>query len=357
MGVGNNKNRYRLAVLSVMLLIGLSCSIAAAAPTNITACGIFGAGSYLVANNISSAGITCLTFNAGPVTLDLNGFTVSGSGFTNGVLATSVPNVTVRNGTITGFARSIYATGAGAVIDGVRALTGTSANGITVGPNSTIENCLVSGHTAGGIVASNSATVVNNTLTGNTGNTIIVGDSSLVKGNRLSFNTGGSTDAIRIPANSKVVDNVILGNSFGIHGTGLKNLISGNTITNCVEGIIVGNDTTITGNNVSENTDNGIEAGVQCLISGNNASDNTNVGITSGINTLFLNNVASNNGNFGIHVNSGGSAIGNLTDFNGASGLEVGCPSKVDNNTALSNVAPNLDTSGAGCLLTNNLAP
>jgi hypothetical protein len=46
-----------------------------------------------------------------------------------------------------------------------------------------------------------------------------------------------------------------------------------------------------------------------------------------------------------------------VTDNNGASGLEVACPSKVDNNTALGNVSPNLSTSGAGCLLSNNLAP
>ncbi len=71
-------------------LIGLGFSQAAA--TNITACGTFGTGSYVVSNNISSTAIPCLVFSSGPVTLDLNGFTVSGSGFTNGVLAASIPN-------------------------------------------------------------------------------------------------------------------------------------------------------------------------------------------------------------------------------------------------------------------------
>jgi len=195
MGIWNNK---RLAVLSAILLIGLSCSRAAAAPTNVTACGTFGAGSYIVENNISVGTVNCLTFNAGPATLDLNGFTVSGSGVsTNGVLAINVPNLTVRNGTIKGFSRSIYATGTGVVVDGVRALSG-NLNAITVGSSSTIENCLVSGHSGGGVQAGSSATVVNNTLTGNTGDTIVVGDASLVKGNRTSLNTGGSTAAIRI---------------------------------------------------------------------------------------------------------------------------------------------------------------
>src|SRR5713226_1876319 len=116
----------RLGFGTVLFLI-LSYSQAAA--TNITACGTFGAGSYTVINNISSAGINCLVFNAGPVTLDLKGFTVSGSGnTTNGLYATGIAYVTVRNGTFQGFARGVYATGAGAVIDGVRAIaiTGNS---------------------------------------------------------------------------------------------------------------------------------------------------------------------------------------------------------------------------------------
>ncbi len=57
----------RLALGAVLFLV-LSYSQAAAA-TNITACGTFGAGSYVVTNNISSAGTNCLIFTAGPVKL------------------------------------------------------------------------------------------------------------------------------------------------------------------------------------------------------------------------------------------------------------------------------------------------
>jgi hypothetical protein len=151
--------------------------------------------------------------------------------------------------------------------------------------------------------------------------------------------------------------NVITGCGSGVNALGTDhNLISGNTISGCVEGIQAGNNTIITGNNSSNNSDNGIEAGTDCLISNNNISNNTGVGVTSLDRTLFLNNVANGNGNIGIHVNSGGSAIGNVAD-NNATGLLVGCPSKVDNNTALGNSTINLSPSGAGCLLSNNLAP
>jgi hypothetical protein len=122
------KEHRWLATLSLAaILIALGFSQAAA--TNITACGTFGAGSYVVVNNITSSGISCLTFNAGPVTLDLGGFTVSGSGVTNGVVAINIANVTLLNGTIKGFARSAYLNGSGAIVNGVRALTGREIEG------------------------------------------------------------------------------------------------------------------------------------------------------------------------------------------------------------------------------------
>ena len=138
--------------------------------TNITGCGTYGAGSYVVVNNISSAGIHCLVFNAGPVTLDLNGFTVSGTGYTNGILALNLTSVVVRNGTVKGFARSVNLHGTtDGVVDGVRALTGTNANGITVGDNGTVKNCVVSGHTLGGIQAGKNAKIFNDIVSNNTG--------------------------------------------------------------------------------------------------------------------------------------------------------------------------------------------
>ena len=130
-------------------------------------------------------------------------------------------------------------------------------------------------------------------------------------------------------------------------------MISGNTVSGCVEGIIAHNITVITGNHVSNNSDTGVQSGVDCLISGNNVSDNGGVGVTSDIRTLFLNNVANFNGNFGIHANGGSSAIGNLTDGNVSSGLFVSCPSKIADNTAIGNGALNLSESGVGCLNTN----
>src|SRR5216684_3744511 len=158
----HTRNKSLWSLLGAAALIAIGSSRAAA--TNIAACGTFGADSYTVINNISSAGISCLIFNAGPVTLDLGGFTVSGSGNSNGVLANVIANVTVRNGTIKGFARGVFANGADAIIDGVRAITG-AVNGFTVGDNGTVENSLITGHSAGGITAGKNAVIIWNTLT------------------------------------------------------------------------------------------------------------------------------------------------------------------------------------------------
>ena len=350
----STRHRFMASVCCAAALTALSFSRAAAA-TSISACGTFGAGSYLVVNNISSAGINCLAFNAGPVTVDLGGFTVSGSGTTNGVIASGIANVTLRNGTIKGFARSAYLNGAGAVVDGVRALTG-GLNGFTVGDNSIVENSLVNGH-AGGITAGKNVTIVGNTLSGNSGNMIVVSDGSSVRNNTVTLSTGLST-AIQVTQNCKVVDNVISGSTFGV-STGDHNVISGNTVSGCFDGISAGNNTTINGNNSSNNSDKGIGAGTGCLIINNTASSNGANGIAaSGSGTQLLNNVANSNGHSGIGLNgSGGSAIGNVADNNSNRGLDIDCPGKADNNTFLGNASPNLNPFGAGCLLTNNLAP
>jgi len=360
-----------LNILKVVLLaifsIALSYSYAVAA-TAITACGSLGSGSYIVTKNFTAgSGVNCLVVTADNVTIDLGGFTITGSGASNGVLASGRNNVTVKNGTLV-FARAVFATGEGAVIYAVRAVraAGVSAGfkGFSVGDNATVENSYVTAHTGGAtpqtggvITAGKNSKVIGNTISGNSGNIIVVSDGSFVKDNTVTQNSGSSGSAILVSQNCKIVDNVISSSTFGVTATGDHNLISGNTISGCVEGIQAGATTIITGNNSSNNTDNGIEAGSDCVISGNNVSNNKNVGVTSDVRTQFLNNVANNNGNVGIHVNANGSAIGNVADGNTSSGLSVACPSIVANNTALGNGSPNLDESGTGCLNTNNLAP
>ncbi len=337
-------NKSWWSLLWAAALIAISSSPAAA--TNIAACGTFGAGSYTVINNISSAGINCLIFNAGPVTLDLNGFTVSGSGNGNGVLATGIANVSVRNGTIKGFARGVFANGAGAIIDGVRAITG-AVNGFTVGDNGTVENSLITGHSVGGIVAGKIAAIVGNTISGTAGNLIVVSDGSLVKGNRVTQNsTSASSAAILVSQTCKVLDNVISAGpghpGFGV-AAGTQNLISGNTVSGFQTGIIAEMDNVISGNNASGNA-SGITCNGNCLVSGNTSSEPF---------------TSSCPGPVAIHAGGGSQVQNNVTNF-GCTGLEIGCPSKVADNTAVGNNLNLFEITPGGatpCLTTGNLAP
>jgi Right handed beta helix region len=337
-----------------VILIIISFSRAAA--TNITACGTFGSGSYVVLNNISSVNVLCLQFTAGPVTLDLNGFTMSGSGNHHGVFANGVAFVTVRNGTIKGFSRSIGITGSNAVIDGVNAVSGVQ-NGITVGDNATVRNSQVTGH-VGGIFAGMNATIVGNKLTGNSGQIIVVSDGSAVERNIVTQNDTRSSP-IRITQDCRVINNVVSSGAVAVAaGDGAHNVISGNTIGGVSEGIQVFSDhSIITGNNITGCGDNGVEVGNNSVISGNDVSSNGGDGIIGGAGTQFLNNVVNDSGGRGIQVGIRGLAIGNVVNGSGTIGLDVTCPSKVDNNSATANTTHNIQTSGAGCLLTNNLAP
>jgi hypothetical protein len=344
----------------VLTLMASGSSPAGAAPTSISSCGTFGAGSFVVVNNITSSGIQCLVFNAGPVTLDLGGFTISGSGFTNGVLALAINNVTVRNGIIRGFARAIGITGGFATVQNVQALNG-SVEGILVGDNSTVEDSSVTGHGDGGIKAGKHAGIYRNTLIGNNAAEITVSDGSIVEGNRIMLggksSTGFSPSGISTASHCVVSKNVISGSGdgFGV-SAGSHNLITGNLMDNLIEGIQVTNNAIITGNNVITVGDNGIDTGPDSVINGNDASDNGGDGIIGGAGTQFVNNVANNNF-LGIQVVRGGFALEDSANGNSTNGLDVTCPAKIDDNIATGNVTKNLSVSGTGCGVTNNLAP
>ncbi len=333
------RNQTLWSLLWATVLVAMSSSRAFA--TDITACGTFGAGSYTVINNIASAGVNCLIFNAGPVTLELNGFTVSGSGPTNGVLATGIADVTVRNGTFKGFARDIYATGSRAVVDGVRGITGGN-NGFTLGDYGTVKNSMVAGHAVGAIIAGKIATIVGNTISGTAGNLIVVSDGSLVKGNTLTQNSTAVGDsAIVISQNCKVLDNVISAGP-GHPGAGVsagnQNLISGNAISGFQTGISTAIDNVISGNNSSGNA-SGITCTANCLVSGNTSNDPYQVSCPGP-----------------VAITAAGSQVVNNTANGNCTGLEITCPSKVADNTALSNFT-NLSETGVGCLNSGNLAP
>ena len=92
----------------------------------ISACGPVSApGTYTVTKDITAPPSTnCITITGSGVAIDLQGHTISGSGFSSGVIG-GPSHIIVANGTITGFNQNINLVGsepglllAGPVIDG-----------------------------------------------------------------------------------------------------------------------------------------------------------------------------------------------------------------------------------------------
>src|SRR5262245_63275897 len=82
---------------------------AAAAPDNINNCRtITQPGSYVLRDNLTASG-DCLVVQADFVTIDLNGFVITGNGTGVGITDVNVERrgVTVRNGTLTGFSNGV----------------------------------------------------------------------------------------------------------------------------------------------------------------------------------------------------------------------------------------------------------
>jgi parallel beta-helix repeat protein len=103
-------------------------------------------GSYrLKGNIIATYGGNAIEISAPNVTLDLNGYSISGGGGSTGIFA-AVPNATIMNGTVRGF-----------------------DVGIEGGPNCRIQNLRVTENSGPGLRVVDNCLVQNNTITFNSG--------------------------------------------------------------------------------------------------------------------------------------------------------------------------------------------
>jgi len=232
-------------------------------------------GSYRLTGNLSvpvdTHGIEITIDN---VTLDLNGFVISGSGGAGGD-GVSAPNrglITVRNGA-------------------VRTMGG---NGVLVGFQSLVQGIHSGNNGLIGIVANG----VGSTVTGNTA-------------------MNNSQDGISVSANNRVTDNSVL--------------------FNLATGISAGNGCTVTGNIAEGNQSDGINAGSGCTIAGNTATTNQSSGIEVGVRSTVTGNTADSNANRGIVAESGSAVIGNTAGNNGSWGLDLGISTGYGDNVLLGN--------------------
>jgi parallel beta-helix repeat protein len=263
-------------------------------------------GSYYLTTNLTGGfrqdGITV---NADDVTIDLNGFTLTGWGVAAGhgiYQASTRRNLRVHNGKVVqwGGGEGVYASGKNNQLDHIQAAT--NRQGIHAGTGSTISDCSAYKNTGDGIVGGTGSTISGCTVRQNTLNGIYAGAGSTISGCTAYKNTG--------------------------HGI---NAESGSTISGCtaynntLDGVNALSGCTISGCTASFNTGDGIQVSGDSQLTGNTCDSNGSGGDGAGIyvtgsqNRIDSNNVTDNDR--GIDVDAAGnliirnSASGNATDY------------------------------------------
>lgn len=308
---------------------------------------------YLTGNLTATADNVGIIVAADNVTIDLNGFTLSGAGHTGSGIATSGTrkNLTVRDGTISDWAGTgvLGASLSGGTFEKLSLLNNTT-DGINVGSGSTIRACVVSGNAQSGtygirtlnnstvtdcnvtnnrfaMVLGTACTVANCNITNNTAFGVVVGAGSTILNSTVSQNAGSG---IQTDRGSSVINCTLLDNEGGVNASaqsvishctvsgsklylGIRAAGTGTTIDDCTVvgnkgiGIFADNGCTIKDCMIGQNAGGGITVTSRCYVTGN---------------TLEMNNVSNTAGQAGLVITGDGNRIeSNNFVFNGYAGV------------------------------------
>jgi hypothetical protein len=201
-------------------------------------------GSYRLTGdlNLTDSNTDAIRISSRDVSIDLNGFTISGItvcapsctnvGVGRGVGTTTdfVRGLSVRNGTVSQMGGIGIEAGQHSQIEDVRAISNGSY-GIRAADGSLVQRCTVSRNGNGGIVATAGAVVADNTVTFARGTEagILTGGQGVVRNNAVY---AGLADGILVGAGSVVTGNSLSQNDGdGIESAGFSRLL-GNTAFN-----------------------------------------------------------------------------------------------------------------------------
>lgn len=239
-------------------------------------------GSYYLTGNIAGQnGKACIEIAIGNVTVDLNGFTLQGAAGTLDAIRTAggaFNNISIRNGTINGFAQDAIdltynglGMGLGSVIEGVHA-TNNGGAGIRANRTAVIRSCSAAGNTDHGIVAADGASIESCTVRQNGSYGVFAGPTSSVMHCTAVDN---ATYGISASAGSTIRDC-----SAGENGVSGINAGDGSTIAGCSSyanagyGVSSGTGSTIADCTVKNNVLDGIRVFYFCVVRGNNCHIN-----------------------------------------------------------------------------------
>lgn len=287
-------------------------------------CTLTNRGAYYLTGNLMTTNDTHgIIIATNDITLDLNGF-VLGSASTGsfyGISLTSATvtfmNLSIRNGVVRG-----WRAGGISMPDGINCrLTGITAvengagggNGIYVGRDWEVEDCLAFKNQGPGIT---------------------IGDYTRVRNCRAkeNLNNGFHTGI------GSVIEKCV---SVGNGGCGFF----GQTLSSISECVAIAN------------TNDGIYVGPNSLAVGNVSGQNTGSGITTGGGSRLERNLASNNGGNGIVAGGGSMAKGNQASGNTGAGIVGGADSRIEGNHVSGNgIGLKAETSASRSVFVGNSA-
>ena len=185
---------------------------------------------YLTTNIVGVSGKRGIQIQANNVTLDLNGFSLSGvSGAFQGIYFpfATMTNVMVYNGIISGWTGGIYQLGPNGMLERLD-VSGNAGDGIYCSDGCLIRGCTINGNGQNGIFVNGSGSlVVNNNCAGNnTANSAsaagisVWGSRNRVEGNHVT-GSGPSGYGIYVANSTSYTNNIVIQNS--VEGGGANN--------------------------------------------------------------------------------------------------------------------------------------
>lgn len=286
---------------------------------------------YLTANLVGEPGKNGIVISSDDVTLDLNGFTLTGDSGGSGVAVLEPRRgIVVRNGTLRGWGEHglrLYDCETCRAENLLVDQTGEDGSyaSISLGPGAQVLDCLVRANTDGeGIQVFDGSRIERCTATSNFRGYGLFGENSLILRSIAIDNWG---DGIFVQRGGLVVECVVQGSGFGIH-VGSNATVRDNAVWVSSVGIQVddGNNL-VTGNHLTSSWDLGIRITAGSV--GNVVHGNTvvasNIGFQtdpSGVNLLLSNSASGNT----TSDYDGGGAWGEILDFRGGMTITAGCP-------------------------------
>ena len=193
-----------------------------------------------------------MTITYSYISIDLNGFIIYGKGSGIGIVASAaIQGVTIRNGTVRGFATGISLSGYGNVVENVR-LAHNTDTGLFLGASGVARQLVVQKNAQMGVLLSTACSITDSMIRAN-GNGpdsigLSAGPGSTVKCNTLWANVG---TGLRASLGSSVIQNTVLDtNGDGISVTCPANVLQKTTTDNLGTNLVIAGSSCNVVNNV-----------------------------------------------------------------------------------------------------------